>query len=450
MNIKLNNQISRQDITNNWILAWEILLQKLETEWKENVIKILDSRTKSDVAINETTITSTIVNNNDEFIIQKLQYINVEKYNTEEWQIRWLVDNNFNIHLAKFWILIPKNIKLKTSNWTYMNTSLKLAIKIRKKLKYINIEKYNKENWQIEWLIDNNFNINLAQFNTIVPKNIKLKMYNWKNIRAPLKLTIIIREKLENINVKKYNTYDWQDRWLKDNNLKISLTQFWIMIPKHIRRKMTNWERINLSRKKAEKLFKTYNDIKLYLSWKTDSKIIQRITNILSKLYFLDFDKLKNYIDSAIQNSDFFIDELRINSSIINWYKDLYSFTDQIWIPRISWIIILKLKSRNIRWIKRLSTNWYISDDSWINFEQKCNNYEYSIKATQEDESCTLKDIIFDFILHHKDEITIEEQILLKRITSWNDVKDNDYKNIAKTLLNFPHLIDILRMFIMK
>ncbi|MBT3729036.1 hypothetical protein HOF65_03900 [bacterium] len=68
-------------------------------------------------------------------------------------------------------------------------------------------ESYNTDDGQIRWLQDNKLNINLGSFFSIVPKNIKEKMYMWFKMDLPLKNAITIRNKLENID-ESYNTED--------------------------------------------------------------------------------------------------------------------------------------------------------------------------------------------------------------------------------------------------
>ena len=57
-----------------------------------------------------------------------------EDYNTEDGQIRWLKDNNYDIHLWSFYSIIPQEIKKNMTEWKNMDLPLKTAIEIREKL----------------------------------------------------------------------------------------------------------------------------------------------------------------------------------------------------------------------------------------------------------------------------------------------------------------------------
>jgi hypothetical protein len=103
------------------------------------------------------------------------------------------------------------------TSWNKMDLPLKLAKEVRAKLKEIEIGKYNTEDGQIMWLEDHLYDINLLQFYSIVPKEIKEKMTSWNKMNLPLKLAKEVRAKLKKIEIEKYNIEDGQIMWLEDN-----------------------------------------------------------------------------------------------------------------------------------------------------------------------------------------------------------------------------------------
>ena len=200
-----------------------------------------------------------------------------ESYNTEDGQIRWLEDNKFDIHLWNFYNIIPKEVKDKMTVWQYMILPLKQAVDIRNKLKNIQ-ESYNTEDGQIRWLEDNDYQINLWHFYSIIPKEIKNKMTEWKRMNLPLKQAVDIRNKLINID-ESYNTEDGQIHWLEDNKYEIHLWNFYSIIPKEIKNMMTEWKNMSLPLKQAvdirNKLInidESYNTEDGYIRWLVDNK----------------------------------------------------------------------------------------------------------------------------------------------------------------------------------
>jgi predicted PP-loop superfamily ATPase len=140
------------------------------------------------------------------------------------------------------------------TNWKIMKLPLKEALLIREKLQTIT-DDYNTEDGQIRWLQDNNLDINLGSFFSIVPQDIRNIMTNWKYMNLALKDAILIRERLQTI-TDDYNTEDGQIRWLQDNNLDINLGSFFSIIPQEIRNIMTNWKIMNLPLKKAKEKYR--------------------------------------------------------------------------------------------------------------------------------------------------------------------------------------------------
>ena len=199
-------------------------------------------------------------------------------YNTEDGQIRWLVDNKLDINLWVFFNVIPAEVKGKMTMWTYMSIPLKVAIEVREKLKTIT-DWYNTEDGQIRWLVDNKLDINLWAFNSIIPKEVKDIMTEWKYMNLPLKLAIEVREKLKTI-TDWYNTEDGQIRWLVDNNLVINLWHFFSIIPKEVKDKMTEWQMINIPlevsigvREKLKTITDWYNTEDGQIRWLVDNKL---------------------------------------------------------------------------------------------------------------------------------------------------------------------------------
>jgi len=174
---------------------------------------------------------------------KKLKDIEIS-YNTEDGQIRWLEDNELEINLGHFWTIIPGEIRKRMSKWHYMNLPLEVAIDVRKELKSINIS-YNTEDGQIRWLEDNGFNLNLGDFWTVIPPEVLKIMNKWKRMNLPLEVTKDIRNELQSINIS-YNTEDGQIRWLKDNDFEVNLGDFWTVIPGEIRKRVNKWEKMEL------------------------------------------------------------------------------------------------------------------------------------------------------------------------------------------------------------
>ncbi len=114
---------------------------------------------------------------------------------------------------------------------------------------------YNTEDGQIRWIQDNNFDVHLGNFFSIVHQEIRNKMTNWKSMDLSLKDTLLIREKLQNIS-DNYNTEDGQIRWVQDNNFDVHLGSFFSIIPREIRNKMTNWKIIDLPFQEAKQKYK--------------------------------------------------------------------------------------------------------------------------------------------------------------------------------------------------
>ncbi|MBP7007242.1 hypothetical protein KBB05_00505 [Patescibacteria group bacterium] len=236
---------------------WTILPQETRATMKQ--WKKMDMSLKQAVAIRE-----------------KLSTID-HTYNTEDGQIRWLLDNTIDVHLGHFWGILPQQIKIKMTQWSYMNMPLKQAVAIRKKLSSID-KKYNTEDGQIRWLQDNKYNVHLGQFWSVIPQEVREKMTQWGYMNMPLKQAIEIRGKLSTID-KKYNTEDGQMHWLQDNKYNIHLGQFWGIIPRQVRKKMKRWEKIDMPlkqavaiRKKLSSIDRKYNTKDGQIRWLQDNK----------------------------------------------------------------------------------------------------------------------------------------------------------------------------------
>ena len=72
----------------------------------------------------------------------------IEKYNTEDGQIRFLEDNRLTINLEKFRSIIPQEIKEKMTHWKKINLSFKKTKDLQKKILSLTddeIQEYNTE-----------------------------------------------------------------------------------------------------------------------------------------------------------------------------------------------------------------------------------------------------------------------------------------------------------------
>jgi len=198
-------------------------------------------------------------------------------YNTEDGQIRWLLDNGFNINLGQFWSVIPSEVSTRMDQWQRMNLPLKVAKDVRRKLQSMD-NSYNTEDGQIRWLLDNEFDIHLGQFWSVIPSEIHTRMYKWQSMNLPLEVTKDIRKKLQSID-NSYNSEDGQIRWLVDNRFDIHLGHFWGVIPGEIRRIMDKWQKMNLSleeakdiRKKLQSIGNSYNTEDGQIRWLQDNE----------------------------------------------------------------------------------------------------------------------------------------------------------------------------------
>ncbi len=134
-----------------------------------------------------------------------------------------------------------------------MNLPLQTATEVRGKLWKIS-DWYNSEDGQIRWLEDNNYNINLWNFYSIVPQEIKEKMSEWNKMSLPLQTASEVRGELWKIS-DWYNSEDGQIRWLEDNNYDIHLWNFYTIIPQEIKEKMNHWKYTNLTFLDAKKKY---------------------------------------------------------------------------------------------------------------------------------------------------------------------------------------------------
>jgi len=212
-----------------------------------------------------------------------------DSYNTEDGQIRWMEANEFDINLGHFWALIPSEVRKKMNNWKKMDLPLQVAKDVRMKLH--NIDKsYNTEDGQIRWLEDNDLEINLSNFWSVIPTEIRTKMNKWQRMNLPLKKAKYVRKKLFDID-NFYNTEDGQISWLEDNDLEINLGQLWSVIPEKVIKRMNKWKKMNLPletakdiRIKIRSIDKTYNTEDGQIRWMEDNEFEINLSNFWSVL----------------------------------------------------------------------------------------------------------------------------------------------------------------------
>jgi len=84
------------------------------------------------------------------------------------------------------------------TKWEKINKPRKTAIEIRKKLESIS-DSYNTEDGQIRWLQDNDYEeFNLDRFySEVISNETKTKMSEWRTISLKLSLAVDILKKLD-------------------------------------------------------------------------------------------------------------------------------------------------------------------------------------------------------------------------------------------------------------
>jgi len=193
--------------------------------------------------------------------ILKINREDVKEYNTEDGQIRRLEANKLEdiksaMNLWHFWRIIPEEIKTQMTKWKKIDLPFALAKEIREKLLTIE-EKYKTEDGYIDWLKDNNYEVNLGAFWSIIPEDIKKSMKKiWKRIDLPFKIAIKLREELADVdtNNPRYQEEDGQVCWLEDNGYDVNLWHFWSVVPRKIKELLKKWKKIDLPFKVAQKL----------------------------------------------------------------------------------------------------------------------------------------------------------------------------------------------------
>jgi len=328
-----------------------------------------------------------------------------ESYNTEDGQIRWLQDNHYEVNLGNFYTIVPKSIKLKMNNWYAMSHPFKQTIELREKLETID-ESYNTDDGQIRWLQDNKLNINLGSFFSIVPKNIKEKMYMWFKMDLPLKNAITIRNKLENID-ESYNTEDWQIRWLEDNNIDMHLWSFLTIVQQKIKQKMTKWQKMDLAlqttieiRKKLKCIDESYNTEDWQIRWLQDNdyninlwkfytilpdKLISEMTNWhfmrLDLSLTIEIREKLEWIDESYNTEDWQIRWLQDNDYDIHLWKFYSILSNELKEKMSTWTNMIGplILSEEIRKKLEKIDESYNTEDGQIRWLED-NNYNMNLK----------------------------------------------------------------------
>lgn len=218
---------------------------------------------------------------------------------------------------------LPEKLKeqIRTPDVPYKD-----ILEMRRRLTTVD-DSYNTEDGQIRWLLDNGLShVTLDKLWTVIPQKIRERMTKWRRMVMNPNKTQEIRHKLESID-SSYNTADGQIRWLEDSGFTdTSPALFWKVIPMNVRVRMTEWRQLPYTLADAKDFIKRGARIRETLRQKyilDDSSAENRIITFLLRTK-LSQREVNKVLSDSFKNADALMNELAL-ARVINPNQESFS-----------------------------------------------------------------------------------------------------------------------------
>ena len=342
-------------------------------------------------------------------------------------------------------------------------------IRIRREIVKVD-DSYNTEDGQIRWLIDHNFGqVSLLDFLHLVPPSVRSRMKNWRSMsdmRADKagKIFSALTDANQAELLEKYNTLDGRARWLRDNGFAgTNLALFRQITPQRINKLMTRWEvhAETMTFARAERYHPAMEITAKMLREEfgvDDLFLERRIASVISDFTSSD-NRIRDILHTAYEHADKLLVELSLARLIMPEQKDfdiktmhqLYNFAKTRFSlePEVIWVI-MRLKGLSVRGVRGLIRRGEraVSQDIPLDspaYRDDPMGESLGAKTGEEDlafERAEARMVLEEIAKAghlHSAQITV-----LERVISGNDIEDSEYEELASAIKLHPELLELL------